>query len=57
MKQRRIQQSDLFDTAPPKIELSTLQRAEARALLEVLLAEAIGKTQVRDEAKRGEARL
>jgi len=54
MKQRRIQQSDLFDTAPPSIELVALQRAEARALLEVLLVEAIGETRMADEARQRE---
>ncbi len=54
MKQRRIQQSDLFDTAPPSIELSALQRAEAQALLEVLLAEAIRETRMADETKQRE---
>jgi hypothetical protein len=54
MKQRRVQQSDLFDTAPPSIELPALQRVEARALLEVLLAEAIGETRMADKAKQRE---
>ena len=47
MKQWRSQQSDLFDTAPPGIEFSVLQRAQARALLEVLLAEAIAENRAR----------
>ncbi len=56
MKQRRVQQSDLFDTVPVKIELSALQRAEARALLEVLLAEAIGATRIAEKPKQREVR-
>ena len=44
MAQRRSQQPNLFDTMPARIELSALQRAQARALLEVLLAEAIGES-------------
>ena len=54
MKQLRVQQSDLFDTAPPSIQLSALARAEARALLEVLLAEAIRNTRIVDEATQRE---
>jgi hypothetical protein len=55
MKQQRVQQSGLFDTVPPKIELSALQRAEVRALLEVLLVEAIGESRVAAETKQREA--
>lgn len=54
MKQRRIQQSDLFHAAAPSIELAALQRAEARALLEVLLVEAIGETRMAVEATQRE---
>jgi hypothetical protein len=54
MKQRRSQQSDLFDTVPPGIELSALQRVQARALLEVLLAEAIGENRMAESARQRE---
>jgi hypothetical protein len=54
MKQRRVHQSELFDTAPPRIELSAVQRAQTRALLEILLAEAIGETRLADETSRRE---
>jgi hypothetical protein len=54
MKQRRVQRSDLFETVPPRIELSALQRAQARALLEVLLAEAIGETLLVDKTSQRE---
>jgi hypothetical protein len=55
MKQRRVQQSDLFDAPSPRIELSALQRAGARALIEALLSEAIGEFRGADKAKRREA--
>lgn len=54
MKQRRSQQSDLFDTAPAGIELSGFQRAQARALLELLLAEAIDETRMAESARQRE---
>ena len=54
MNQRRVQQPGLFDTVPPKIDFSALQ-AEERALLEVLLAEAIGETHTISATKRKEA--
>ena len=40
----KIQQSDLFGPRAPKIVLPEHLRAPARALLEVLLAEAVGKS-------------
>ncbi len=48
MPQWKHQQPSLFDTLPAKAELSTLQRTQARVLLEVLLMEAI------DENRRAE---
>jgi len=49
MPQRRSQQPSLFDTLPAKAELSAHQRTQARALLEVLLMEAI------DENRKAES--
>ena len=54
MTQRRIQQRDLFDTVPAGSELSALQRVQARALLEVLLAEAIGENRMAERASQRE---
>ena len=56
MKQRRIQQSDLFGTVLARIALSPLQRAQARALLEVLLAESIGENCLAESARQREVR-
>jgi hypothetical protein len=50
MAQRRSQQANLFDTMPARIKLSALQRTQARVLLEVLLAEAIGESRRRAES-------
>jgi hypothetical protein len=54
MAQRRSQQPNLFDTVPARIELSALQRAQARALLEVLLVEAVGKNRRAESARERE---
>jgi len=54
MAQRRSQQPNLFDTMPARIELSAFQRAQARALLEVLLAEAIGENRSAESARQQE---
>jgi hypothetical protein len=45
---------DLFDAVPAGIELSALQRAQARALLEVLLAEAISESRRAESAREQE---
>jgi hypothetical protein len=54
MAQHRSQQPNLFDAVPVGIELSALQRAQARALLEVLLAEAIGEERRAESARQQE---
>jgi hypothetical protein len=54
MPQRRSQQPNLFDTVPARIELSALQRAQARALLEVLLTEAIDENRRAETARQRE---
>jgi hypothetical protein len=54
MPQWRSQQPNLFDTVPARIELSALQRAQARALLEVLLTEAIDENRRAETARQRE---
>jgi hypothetical protein len=54
MVQHRSQQPNLFDAVPAGIELSALQRAQVRALLEVLLAEAISEDRKAESARQQE---
>jgi hypothetical protein len=54
MAKRRSQQPSLFDTIPARIEMSFLQRAQALALVEVLLTEAMGEDRGTESAKQRE---